>query len=156
MARVTVEDCILKIPNRFELVLSAAYRTRQLSAGAPLLVERDNDKLPVVALREIANERVDPDSLVASMIQGMRRNVQLDESEQEMAAMLSEERISQDIGVGSFEEMVVIDSNDEIMIIGGDGQEIIEEEAEDDDFDLEDLSDEELDHELGLDLEEER
>ena len=142
MARVTVEDCITKIPNRFELVLSASHRTRQLSAGAPLTVDRDNDKLPVLSLREIAKGTVNPESLRTSLIQSMRRNVQLDESEQEMAAMLSEEQDSQEIGIGSFEEMVTIDRNDEIMIIGSDGNEIIEEEEEEEeegDFAFEDI-----------------
>jgi DNA-directed RNA polymerase subunit omega len=63
MARVTVEDCIDKIPNRFDLVLAAAQRARHISAGNPLTIDRDNDKNPVVALREIADEMIDPDKL---------------------------------------------------------------------------------------------
>lgn len=63
MARVTVEDCVDKIPNRFELVLFSAHRARGMSAGAEILVERDNDKNPVVALREIADEKLEPDDL---------------------------------------------------------------------------------------------
>ncbi len=73
MARVTVEDCILKIPNRFELVMSAAQRTRDISAGAELTVERDNDKNPVVSLREIADETVSLDGLKESLIRGSQR-----------------------------------------------------------------------------------
>ncbi len=61
MARVTVEDCVVKIPNRFDLVLLSAQRARAVSAGAPLTIERDNDKNPVIALREIAEETVQPD-----------------------------------------------------------------------------------------------
>lgn len=73
MARVTVEDCIVKIPNRFELVMSAAQRTRDISAGAEITVDRDNDKNPVVALREIADEKVSVDNLKESLIRGSQR-----------------------------------------------------------------------------------
>lgn len=73
MARVTVEDCIVKIPNRFELVMSAAQRTRDISAGAELTVDRDNDKNPVVSLREIADETVSIDNLKESLIRGSQR-----------------------------------------------------------------------------------
>ena len=62
MARVTVEDCVEKVPNRFNLVLLSAHRARAISAGSPLIVDRDNDKNPVVALREIADDIVEPDS----------------------------------------------------------------------------------------------
>lgn len=73
MARVTVEDCIVKIPNRFELVMSAAQRTRDISAGSELTVERDNDKNPVVSLREIAEETVSLEGLKESLIRGSQR-----------------------------------------------------------------------------------
>ena len=73
MARVTVEDCIEKIPNRFDLVLAAAQRARDVSSGNPLTIDRDNDKNPVVALREIADETVDPDFLRDEIIQGLQK-----------------------------------------------------------------------------------
>lgn len=73
MARVTVEDCIVKIPNRFELVMSAAQRTRDISAGAELTVERDNDKNPVISLREIADETVSLENLKESLIRNAQR-----------------------------------------------------------------------------------
>lgn len=82
MARVTVEDCVDKITNRFDLVLVAAQRARQISAGAPLLVERDNDKNAVVSLREIAEEKVFEDTLKESVIHGMRKVVESDEPEE--------------------------------------------------------------------------
>lgn len=89
MARVTVEDCILKIPNRFELVLLAAQRARAVSAGAALTVDRDNDKNPVVALREIADETVDIEGLRQRMIGGMQKHVEVDEPEEDnMAALM--------------------------------------------------------------------
>ena len=96
MARVTVEDCVEKIPNRFDLVLAAAQRARQISAGAPLEVERDNDKNAVVSLREIAEEKVIEDDLREAIIHGMRKVVESDEPEEVdmsilMAGMENEE-----------------------------------------------------------------
>ena len=81
MARVTVEDCIDKLPNRFELVLLAAHRARTISQGAPITVERDNDKNPVVALREIADETVVTDDLREEYIHSMQKHVEVDEPE---------------------------------------------------------------------------
>ena len=83
MARVTVEDCVLKVPNRFDLVMVAAQRSRDISAGSPLTVERDNDKDPVIALREIAEETVNIDDLNDALIQSMQRHVEIDEPEEE-------------------------------------------------------------------------
>jgi DNA-directed RNA polymerase subunit omega len=80
MARVTVEDCVDKIPNRFDLVLLAAQRARQISGGADLTIDRDRDKNPVVALREIAEETVRPRELNESLISGLQR-VQIDEED---------------------------------------------------------------------------
>jgi DNA-directed RNA polymerase subunit omega len=81
MARVTVEDCIDKLPNRFELVLLSAHRARVISQGAPITVERDNDKNPVVALREIADETVDTGDLREEYIHAMQKHVEIDEPE---------------------------------------------------------------------------
>jgi DNA-directed RNA polymerase subunit omega len=83
MARVTVEDCVLKVPNRFELVLLAAQRGRDIAAGAPLTVDRDNDKGPVVALREIADETIPLDTLQNNVIKGMQKHVEIDEPEED-------------------------------------------------------------------------
>lgn len=73
MARVTVEDCVEKVPNRFDLVLLAAHRSRNIAAGSALTVERDNDKTPVVALRELAEETLDLDDLRESLVTGLQR-----------------------------------------------------------------------------------
>lgn len=81
MARVTVEDCVDKIPNRFDLVLVAAQRARQISGGADLTVDRDRDKNPVVALREIAEETIRPDQLEDSLVQSLQR-VQIDDEDE--------------------------------------------------------------------------
>ena len=85
MARVTVEDCIEKIPNRFDLVLAAAQRARDISTGNPLTIDRDNDKNPVVALREIADETIDPDKLRDDIVNGLQKltNNELVEDEED-------------------------------------------------------------------------
>ncbi len=92
MARVTVEDCILKVPNRFELVLLTAQRARDISSGAPLTVEKDNDKTTVVSLREIAESTVEVEALRTAVIQGLQKTVDFDEPEddEEMAAIEQE------------------------------------------------------------------
>jgi len=84
MARVTVEDCVTKIPNRFKLVMLASQRARQISAGSELLVERDRDKNPVVALREIAEEKVLPEDLLENVIVGFQKHAHRDEPDEEM------------------------------------------------------------------------
>jgi DNA-directed RNA polymerase subunit omega len=80
MARVTVEDCVDKVPNRFDLVLFAAQRARQISGGADLTIDRDRDKNPVVALREIAEQTVKPRELEEALISGLQR-VQVDDDD---------------------------------------------------------------------------
>ena len=83
MARVTVEDCVEKVPNRFELVMLSAQRAREILAGAPLTVEADNDKNPVIALREIADETVKLDDLRDSLVQSQQRHVEFDLPEED-------------------------------------------------------------------------
>ncbi len=89
MARVTVEDCIEQVPNRFELVMLAAQRARNLSAGAQLTLDRDNDKNPVVALREIADVTIDLAALEVSLVQGLQRHVENDEPNEEEMDLLT-------------------------------------------------------------------
>ncbi|MEM8730522.1 MAG: DNA-directed RNA polymerase subunit omega [Pseudomonadota bacterium] len=88
MARVTVEDCVDKVPNRFELVLLAAHRAREVSAGAPITVEKDNDKNPVVALREIAEETQSADELRERLIESNQNQIEVDEPEEDAMALL--------------------------------------------------------------------
>ena len=88
MARVTVEDCVEKVSNRFELVLLAGKRARAMSAGAALTIDRDNDKNPVVALREIAEETVKADELREDFIHSMQRHVEVDEPEEDNMRLL--------------------------------------------------------------------
>jgi DNA-directed RNA polymerase subunit omega len=116
MARVTVEDCVLRVPNRFELVLVAAQRAREITAGAPLTLDRDDDKNPVVALREIADDTVQVDRLQDSLIRGMQKHVEIDEPEE------APELESSLFGVA------------EVLGVAGMGDEIEEEAAEDEEL----------------------
>ena len=94
MARVTVEDCIDKIPNRFDLVLASAQRSRNISTGNPLTIDRDNDKNPVVALREIALETIDPDFLRDEIVKGLQKlsNPVISENDEELFEESTEDK----------------------------------------------------------------
>ncbi|NLS02987.1 DNA-directed RNA polymerase subunit omega [Rhizobium sp. P32RR-XVIII] len=89
MARVTVEDCIDKVENRFELVLLASHRARLISQGASITIDRDNDKNPVVALREIADETLSPDDLKEDLIHSLQKHVEIDEPEPDPASLIA-------------------------------------------------------------------
>jgi len=88
MARVTVEDCIDKVTNRFELVLLASHRARTISAGSPITIERDNDKNPVIALREIAEKTVSPEDVKEDLIHSMQKYVEVDEPEPDAVSVV--------------------------------------------------------------------
>jgi DNA-directed RNA polymerase subunit omega len=112
MARITVEDCVTKIPNRFELVMLAAQRARDVSAGAPLTVERDNDKNPVVALREIADDTVELDHLRYELIHGLRRHVEIEEeSGDDLVAAYEQEQ-----PVIAHDPLMLVDTDDEFEL----------------------------------------
>ena len=91
MARVTVEDCIVKIPNRFQLVMMAAQRGRNISAGAAIKIERDKDKNPVVALREIAEDLIEKEELEESLIKDLQKFVEMDAPEEENLELIDEQ-----------------------------------------------------------------
>jgi DNA-directed RNA polymerase subunit omega len=115
MARVTVEDCVLRVPNRFELVLLAGQRAREITAGSPLSVDRDDDKNPVVALREIAEETVALDHLKDSLIRAMQKHVEMDEPEEtpELEASLFGADVNETIDDREVDEEVVGDEDEE-------------------------------------------
>ncbi|MGB0672201.1 MAG: DNA-directed RNA polymerase subunit omega [Rhodospirillales bacterium] len=98
MARVTVEDCIVKVPNRFDLVMLAAQRARNISAGVALTLDRDNDKNPVVALREIADETVVLDDLRDQLVRGLQRHVEADEPDEEAELLAIQREMSSEVG----------------------------------------------------------
>jgi DNA-directed RNA polymerase subunit omega len=131
MARVTVEDCVIRVPNRFDLVMVAAQRAREISAGAQLSVERDNDKNPVVALREIADGTVNTDELAGSVVTGLQRHVENDEPEEE----------GQGFGVGAGEDLLAEmqqaqiseeEAEDADMAIDGEFEDAVEAEGTED------------------------
>ena len=106
MARVTVEDCIDKIENRFDLVLLAAHRARLISSGQHILVERDRDKNPVVALREIADSTLTPEDLSEDFIHSLQRHVEVDEPEAEAAPALASAAVVDVVGIdATFDRM---------------------------------------------------
>ena len=91
MARVTVEDCILKVPNRFELVLVSSHRAREINAGAALLVDRDNDKNPVISLREIADTDMSLDALRESLIKNHQKVIEVEEEDEDIIDVMEGE-----------------------------------------------------------------
>lgn len=126
MARVTVEDCVVRVPNRFELVMLAAQRARNLGAGAPLTVERDADKNPVVALREIADLTVNLKELEGALIRGLQKMVESDEPEADELDLLAMSQPAEAAEEDAVEEDVREDANDDEEMLEDDLQ--IEEE----------------------------
>lgn len=113
MARVTVEDCILKVPNRFELILAASQRAREIGSGAQIMVERDNDKNPVVSLREIADTDISIEALTESLIKNHQKVIEVEEDEEEVIdvmegenewAAVANEAAEADIASGDLQE----------------------------------------------------
>jgi DNA-directed RNA polymerase subunit omega len=104
MARVTVEDCIDKVDNRFELVLLASHRARQISQGGQITIDRDNDKNPVVALREIADETLSPGDLKEDLIHSLQKHVEVDEPEVESAELTDQATALVSVGQDEGEE----------------------------------------------------
>jgi DNA-directed RNA polymerase subunit omega len=105
MARVTVEDCIDKVENRFELVLLASHRARMISSGSPLTIDRDNDKNPVVALREIADTTVSADDLKEDLIHSLQKYVEVDEPEAEPVPLIASTKAGDDDADVAFDRM---------------------------------------------------
>ena len=127
MARVTVEDCIDKVENRFDLVLLASHRARMISSGAPITIDRDNDKNPVVALREIADETVSPGDLKEDLIHSLQKYVEVDEPESETVPLIG----ASGEGVDADDTEVVLDRmTEEELLKGLEGLTPPEEEPE--------------------------
>jgi len=145
MARVTVEDCVLKIPNRFELVMMAAQRARDVATGATLSIDRDNDKNPVVALREIADETIGLDELRNALIKGHQKVVEPDEPEDDIVELMAGEQAwAQQMSMGEDD-------------LAGEGEELgadIDADAEGDGDDEEDVL-ASMENEPGIDIDSE-
>ncbi len=120
MARVTVEDCIDKIPNRYELLMVAAQRAKDLSAGAPLTVARDNDKNSVIALREIADETVSIEELQKSLVMGLQKYVEVEEPEEEELEIMAAEKELADLDDQFTGLLPQAEIDDNMLVHGGD------------------------------------
>lgn len=125
MARVTVEDCIVKIPNRFELVLLSAQRARDVAGGAPLTVDRDNDKNPVVALREIADETIAIKTLEENLVKGLQKHVEIDEPVEDQEIELGTQ-----LGLGS--DIAQVPGIEGAALAEAQGDEVVDEDLEKD------------------------
>ena len=119
MARVTVEDCIDKVDNRFELVLLAGHRARQISQGAQITIPRDNDKNPVVALREIADETLSPDDLKEDLIHSLQKHVEVDEPESDGQELTDQTGASVAADADEPEETIAFDRMSEEELLAG-------------------------------------
>ncbi|WAC26492.1 DNA-directed RNA polymerase subunit omega [Ancylobacter sp. SL191] len=127
MARVTVEDCIDKVDNRFELVLLAGHRARMIASGSPITIDRDNDKNPVVALREIADETISPEDLKEDLIHSLQKFTEVDEPEPETVPM-----IASSAHMGGDDSDVMLDRMTEEELLAG-LQGLVPPEPSDDD-----------------------
>lgn len=151
MARVTVEDCVEKVPNRYELLMVAAQRAKDIEAGAPLQVDRDNDKNSVVALREIAEGKVSIEDLQKSLVMNLQKYVEVEEPEEEELEIMAAEKELSDLD-NQFDSSMLLDSDvaDSMQIHDEDDSLDSDDALDDDDFD--DTSADFGDDDLGDDL----
>jgi DNA-directed RNA polymerase subunit omega len=141
MARVTVEDCVMKVPNRFELVLVAAQRARDIASGTPISVDRDNDKNPVVALREIADSTIEVDVLKNALVTGLQKQPEVDEPEEDRDLTITEPTWPRGAGEAAIDEELKED-----MLFTGDEEGEVEIEGElDPEADADELAEDKLD-----------
>ncbi|MBR1915615.1 MAG: DNA-directed RNA polymerase subunit omega [Alphaproteobacteria bacterium] len=145
MARVTVEDCVEKVPNRYELLMVAAQRAKDIEQGAPLMVERDNDKNAVVALREIAEDKVSIEDLQKSLVLNLQKYVEVEEPEEEEIEIIAAEKELADLDTQFDTSMLLDEGLSESMQITGDEDDVL------DDLDDSDLSDDTFDDQMDDD-----
>ena len=155
MARVTVEDCVEKIPNRYELLMVAAQRAKDISAGAPITVSKDNDKNPVIALREIAENTVNIEELQKSLVLGLQKYVEVEEpEEEELEIMAAEKELAELDDQFSAVQLDVADVDDTMQI--HDSDEDIDLEGDEDDISLDsELRDDDFGDDMGGDFDDE-
>lgn len=149
MARVTVEDCIDKIPNRYELLMVATQRAKDISSGAPIMVSRDNDKNPVIALREIAEEKVNIEDLQKSLVMGLQKYVEVEEPEEEEMEIQAAEKALAELDEPFSGFLIDNEVSDSMQVHGvdDDNLDLDSEDAADGDIDV----DLDGDDELGFD-----
>lgn len=152
MARVTVEDCIDKIPNRYELLMVAAQRAKDISAGSPITLPRDNDKNPVIALREIADETVSIEELQKSLVMGLQKYVEVEEPEEEELEIMAAEKELVDLDEQFSGLLLDNELNDNMQVVDSDDGVDMEADSDisstDDDIQLDDSLD------MGIDIDE--
>ncbi len=143
MARVTVEDCIDKLPNRYELVLVAAQRAKDISAGSMITVDRDNDKNSVVALREIAENRVSIEDLQESLVKNQQKLVEIQEPEDEEVEIISAEKELSALDAQFSSDMISDEDLNNVMQIhdGSDDDDNLDLDSDVDDIDFDDGAD---------------
>ena len=154
MARVTVEDCVDKIPNRYELLMVAAQRAKDIAIGAPLTVARDNDKNSVVALREIAEETVSIEELQKSLVMGLQKYVEVEEPEEEEMEIMAAEKELADLD-DQFSGVLLDNEMSDGMQVHGEDDDVLDLEAADadsDDLSLDDEDNMDANFDLGDDL----
>ena len=154
MARVTVEDCVDKIPNRYELLMVAAQRAKDIAAGAPLTVARDNDKNSVVALREIAEETVSIEELQKSLVLGLQKYVEVEEPEEEEMEIMAAEKELADLD-DQFSGVLLDNEMSDGMQVHGEDDDVLDldaADAEGDDLSLDDENGMDDNFDLGDDL----
>ena len=143
MARVTVEDCVEKIPNRYELLMVAAQRAKDIEQGAPLRVDRDNDKNAVVALREIAEDKVSIEDLQKSLVLNLQKYVEVEEPEEEEIEIIAAEKELADLDAQFDTSMLIDDSEDTGMQIKDEAGDVLDD-LDDIDFSGDDNADDDL------------
>jgi DNA-directed RNA polymerase subunit omega len=126
MARVTVEDCVMKVPNRFELVLVAAQRSRDIASGTPISIDRDNDKNPVVALREIADSMIEVNALKNALVTGLQKQPEVDEPEEDRDLAIAEPIWPR----GAGEQAIDDELKEDMLFTNEDGDLEVEADAE--------------------------
>ena len=151
MARVTVEDCVDKIPNRYELLMVAAQRARDISSGSPLMVARDNDKNSVVALREIAEERVSIEELQRSLVMGLQKYVEVEEPEEEELEILAAEKELSELDEQFSGLLPQAELEDSMQIHGADDDDVMDMDTEEDVLEDSDFGDEDFIGDDGFD-----
>lgn len=151
MARVTVEDCIDKIPNRYELLMVAAQRAKDIAAGAPLTVDRDNDKNSVVALREIADETISIEELQKSLVMGLQKYVEVEEPEEEEMEIMAAEKELSDLDEQFTGLLPQAEIDDNMQVHGGDDDALDLDADVDSDTDADADADADFGDDMGAD-----
>ncbi len=149
MARVTVEDCVDKIPNRYELLMIASQRAKDISSGSPITLPRDNDKNPVIALREIAEETVSIEELQRSLVMGLQKYVEVEEPEEEELEIMAAEKELVDLDEQFSGLLLEGELGDNMQLVGDDDSLELDASADmmsDDDIQLDDALD------MGVDI----